>query len=297
MEFLKKYGLNDITDSDAFFDLFYEEEIRFEYILLFQTLTRAFNNIMPRKEALDMWQDYLNFSAINELAYRHLKDSRISMRGIPPKLRAITDEFLKSKGIEQKVEPISILNPEFEEGVSKRKRDKTKAAEVEHAIRHFIELNISEDPELFASFAEELEKILAAFAENWKKIYEELEKLRKKMAEKEKEYTYGLDRKKQMPIFNFLWAELYDKRNLTEDEIALNVDLTQHIFILLQTEMQFKGFWRSNSSQARLTGELKALLLSERFVKLPNMFAKHSLLISRIKEWARERQALFNEQL
>ncbi len=51
MDFLKKYGLNDITDSDAFFDLFYDEDIRFEYILLFQTLTRAFNNVMPRKEA------------------------------------------------------------------------------------------------------------------------------------------------------------------------------------------------------------------------------------------------------
>ncbi len=85
MDFLKKYDLNDITDSDAFFDLFYDEDIRFEYILLFQTLTRAFNNVMPRKEALDMWQDYQNFSAINELASRHLKDSRISTRGIPPK--------------------------------------------------------------------------------------------------------------------------------------------------------------------------------------------------------------------
>ena len=295
MDFLKKYELNDITDSDAFFDLFYDEDIRFEYILLFQTLTRAFNNVMPRKEALDMWQDYQNFSAINELASRHLKDSRISMRGIPPKLRAITDEFLKSKGIEQKVEPISILNPEFEEGVSKRKRDKTKAAEVEHAIRHFIELNISEDPELFASFAEELEKILAAFAENWKKIYEELEKLRKKMAEKEKEYTYGLDRKKQMPIFRMLRAEIFDNRDLNDDEIAHNVDLTQHLFNALETEMKFKGFWRSTSAQARMVGDLKAMLLSERFIKFPNMFAKHKQIISRLMEWARENQGVINQ--
>jgi len=293
MDFLQKYGLTDITDSDAFFDLFYDENIRFEYLLLFQKLTRAFNNVMPRKEALEIWQDYLNFSAVNELAYRHLKDSRISMRGIPPKLRAITDEFLVSKGIEQKIEPISILNPEFEQNVSQRKRDKTKAAEVEHAIRHFIEMNISEDPELFASFAAELEKILAAFAENWKKIYEELEKLRKKMAEKEKETTYGLDRKKHMPIFNFLRAELFDNRPLTEDEIAQAVDLTQNLFNLVETENQFSGFWGSIPSQNRLKAELQALLLSERYLQMPEMFSKYKQTISRIMEWARGNPKVF----
>jgi type I restriction enzyme R subunit len=294
MEFLNKHGLTDITDSDAFFDLFYDEEIRFEYILLFQKLTRAFNNVMPRKEALDVWQDYLNFSEVNELAYRHLKDSRISMRGIPPKLRAITDEFLVSQGIEQKVEPISIINPEFEQGVNKRTRDKTKAAEVEHAIRHFIELNISEDPELFASFAEELEKILAAFAENWKKIYEELEKLRKKMAEKEKEFTYGLDRKKQMPIFRILRAEIFDNAELTEDQISKNVDLTQHLFNAIETEMHFKGFWGSKAAQNRLVADLQAILLSEQFKGLPNMFSKYKQIISRTMEWARENQGVFD---
>lgn len=296
MDFLKKYNLDDIADSDAFFDLFYDEEVRFEYILLFQKLTRAFNSVMPRKEALEMWQDYLNFSAINELAYRHLKDSRISMRGIPPKLRAIADEFLKSKGIEQKVEPISILNPEFEQGVSKRKRDKTKAAEVEHAIRHYIELNISEDPELFASFAEELERILLAFAENWKKIYEELEKLRKKIAEKEKQFTYGLDRKKQMPVFNFLRAELFDNRELSEDEIARIVDLTQNLYNLIENEVQYSGFWNSVPSQNRLKAELQAFLISEQYIQLPNMFARYKQIISRIMEWARANPGIFTRQ-
>jgi len=243
-----------------------------------------------------MWQDYLNFSAINELAYRHLKDSRISMRGIPPKLRAIADEFLKSKGIEQKVEPISILNPEFEQGVSKRKRDKTKAAEVEHAIRHYIELNISEDPELFASFAEELERILLAFAENWKKIYEELEKLRKKIAEKEKQFTYGLDRKKQMPIFNFLRAELFDNRELSEDEIARIVDLTQNLYNLIENEIQYSGFWNSVPSQNRLKAELQAFLISEQHIQLPNMFARYKQIISRIMEWARANPGIFTRQ-
>ena len=109
-------------------------------------------------------------------------------------------------------------------------RDKTKAAEVEHAIRHYIDINIDEDPELFASFAAMLEQILQQFADNWELIYQELEKLRQKMAAKEREQTYGLDRKRQMPIFRILRAELSENHELDEDEIAQNVDLTLNTY-------------------------------------------------------------------
>ena len=65
---------------------------------------------------------------------------------------------------------------------SARGRTKTKAAEVEHAIRHHLEVDLDDDPDLRASFAEALQKILENFANNWKKIYEELEKLRTRIS-------------------------------------------------------------------------------------------------------------------
>ena len=287
MDLLRQYGLDDFSDPDAYFDLFYDEDIRFEYILAFKKLTQAFNVVMPRKEALDYWQDYLNLLAINEMASRHLHDSRISMRGIPPKLRAIADEFLRSKGIEQKVAPISIIDADFQSEVRKRKRVKTQAAEVEHAIRHYIDVNMPEDPELFASFAEMLEQILANFKDNWEKIYEELEKLRQKIKAKEQEETYGLDRRRQMPIFRIFKSELWGDRELSEDEIAQNVDLTQNVFNLIEREIQAAGFWYSVPAQNRLRADLQQLLLSPRFADYPNMFSTRKELISRLLEWAR----------
>jgi type I restriction enzyme, R subunit len=285
---LHKYGLKDFSDPDAFFDLFHDEDIRFEYILAFKKLTHAFNLVLPRKEALTYFKDYESFCEINALANKHLRDSRLSMTGIPPKLRAITDEFLKSKGIQQKIAPISILDADFQKDVKARKRSKTKAAEVEHAIRHFINLNVSEDPELFASFASELEKILQEFRDNWDRIYQELEKLRQKMAAKEKEQTYGLDRKKQMPIFRMLRVELFDGHNLSEDEIAQTVNLTQNLSNLIVGEIVSAGFWSSTPAQNRLKAELQQLMLSEEFSKYPNMMARWRPLITRLMEWARE---------
>ncbi len=52
--------------------------------------------------------DYQALTEINILAGKHLRDGRLSMKGIPPKLRAIADAHLKSKGIEVKVKPISM---------------------------------------------------------------------------------------------------------------------------------------------------------------------------------------------
>ncbi len=284
---LKKYNCTDLSDPDSFFDLFYDEDIRFEYILAFKELTTAFNKVLPRKEALDFFNDYKSFLEINLLAQKHFHDDRFSMRGIPEKLRAIADDYLKSKGIEQKVAPISIMDDDFEKNTKERKRAKTKAAEVEHAIRHFIDVNIDEDPELFASFSKALEEILKKFKGNWDLIFKELEKLREKIRKREKEITYGLDRKKQMPIFRIFKSLIYEDKQLSEEEIAINVDLTQNIYNLVKTEIQLKGFWESIPAQTKLRAEMQKLLLSPRFRKLPNIVTKRKEIISKILEFAK----------
>jgi type I restriction enzyme, R subunit len=111
---LAQNGLSEIAETEAFYDLFYDEDIRFEYLSAFRKLTHAFNKALPRAEALDYFKTYHRLGAINELASQFLKDERLSMKGVPKKLRRITDEFLVSQGIEQKVAPISVLDPDFQ---------------------------------------------------------------------------------------------------------------------------------------------------------------------------------------
>ena len=285
-DFLKEKDLDNLTDTEAFFDMFYDEDIRFEYMKLYKALTACFNTVLPQKEALDFLYDWKSFTEINALANKHLRDNHFSMKGIPPKLRAIADEFLKSKGIEQSVAPISIIAADFQKGVNAIKKPKTKAAELEHAIRHYIDMNIEEDPELFASFSQALTEILENFKGNWKQIYEELEKLREKIKNREQEETYGLDRKKQMPFFRILKAVLYDNRDLNEDEIAQNVNLTQHIFNLVSNELRLTGFWDNTSAQSKLKGEILKLILSREF-GTQNMVSKRKELLSAIMELAK----------
>ena len=97
---LEKHGLTDLTDHDAFFDAFYDEDLRFDYMQAFKKFTKCLNLVFPGRQALEFMGDYNAFSEINVLAGKHFRDERLSMKGIAPKLRVITDKYLESQSIE-----------------------------------------------------------------------------------------------------------------------------------------------------------------------------------------------------
>jgi type I restriction enzyme, R subunit len=289
LDLLARNGLelSQTEEPEAFYDLFYDEDLRFEYLTAYRKLTRAFNKALPQAEALNYLGTYQQLSAVNELASQFLKDERMSMKGVPKKLRAITDKFLVSEGITQKVAPISVLDPEFQKQTQQRNRSKTKSAEVEHAIRHHITVNFDEDPELFASFANELERILQEFAGNWDVIWQEMEKLRQKLIAKEQEETHGLDRKREMPIFRILKADLLPDAAVSEEQLAKLVNLTQLLFQRVQTESRQAGFWDATTKQSRLKGELQRILIGPDYYNFGKMRNVYLSVISRIMEWSR----------
>ena len=286
MALLEKHGLKDLTDHDAFFDVFYDEDLRFEYIQAFKKFTKCLNLVFPAQQALEFRSDYNALSEINILAYKHFRDERLNMKGIPQKLRAITDKYLKSKGIHQKVNPISILDQDFQKSVGQRSRTKTKAAEVEHAIRHYLDVELDDDPELQVSFTDTLEQIIQHFQENWELIYEELEKLRQKIIDISQEPTYGLHRKKEMPFFRSIKREVTAESELSENEISDLVNLTQNIFLAVERELNLIGFWESLPARNNLKHEIQKILLQGKFKSLPNLVEKRDQIISRVMEIA-----------
>jgi type I restriction enzyme R subunit len=286
LEFLKTLGLADLTDHDAFFDLFYDEDVRFQFMSLFKQFTKCLNLVFPAKEALGFWPDYEALAEINVLAGKHFRDGRLSMKGIPPKLRRITDAFLESRGIQVKVEPISILDEDFQKGVNTRSRTKTKAAEIEHAIRHHLDVDLDDDPELQASFSEALQRILEEFRDNWNRIFEELEKLRLQIINAGKEPTYGLHRKKQMPFFRTLKKETFGDSELGEDAISSLVSLTQQIFSEVERELKLVGFWESIPARNKLRADIQRTLLQSGYSALPSLVKNREHIITRLLEIA-----------
>jgi type I restriction enzyme R subunit len=286
LSFLKDRGLTNLKDHDAFFDLFYDEDLRFEFMSLFRNFTKALNVVFPSREAIAFMGDYQVLMEINVLAGKHFRDERLSMKGIPPKLRTLTDAFLASRGIDVMVKPISILDEDFQKDVKSRGRTKTKAAEIEHAVRHHLDVELNDDPDLQASFAEALKKIFEEFQDNWSKIFEELEKLRQRIIDASKEPTYGLHRKKQMPIFRMLKKEIYGEAALDDDAIAALVNLTQQLFDEVDRELRLTGFWESIPARNKLKADIQRTLLQPEFAKLPGLVQNRAHIIARLMEIA-----------
>ena len=303
MGLLEEHGLIDMTDHDAFYDVFYDEDLRFDFMQAFKRLTKSLNVVFPARQALDFTDDYRALTEINVLAGKHFRDQRLSMKGIPAKLRAITDDYLESKGIKLKVPPISILDEDFEKNVGERRRTKTKAAEIEHAIRHHLDVDLDDDPDLRASFVEVLTAIFEQFRDNWNKIYDELEKLRTRIINASKEPTYGLHRKKQMPFFRMFQRELFgavthvanqsqlgDERAVysivDEDQISFLVDLTQKVTLVVERELILAGFWESIPARNRLKAEIQKILLAPEFGSVPQLVNDRVQMISRVMEIA-----------
>lgn len=285
---LKNSGITDLNDLDALFDVFYDEDLRFKYIEAHKRFVRALNNVFPRKEALDYVEDMLRFAEINVQAGKHLRDSRMSMKGVPQKLRMIADKHLKSRGIEEKVAPISILDERFFEHVRTRSRARTQAAEIEHAIRDHINVELEDDPDLQASFSEALNEIFRLYIDNWEEIRKRLEELRERIRNAQREETYGLSRKVQMPFFRMFRNEIFSSNELTEDNISTLVALTKEIVEKVKLEIALTGFWDRIPMQSKLKGDLQKTFLSQEFGKLPGIFTNYNQIITKVMEIAKK---------
>ncbi|MBO2447099.1 type I restriction endonuclease subunit R [Actinomadura barringtoniae] len=107
-----------------------------------------------------------------EIAMRAKRRFRVDGGDFDPsaygaKVRELIDEHLLSLGIDQKLPPISLTADDFEEKVAALPDARTRASEMEHAVRDHIEINRGRDPRLYKQLSERLEEILRAYAENW----------------------------------------------------------------------------------------------------------------------------------
>ena len=149
-----------------------------------------------------------------------------------------------------------------------------------------LEVELDDDPELQASFSEALAAILQEFANNWQIIYEELEKLRKRIIETANEPTYGLHKKKQMPFFRMLKTEIFGTAALDDDQIGQLVDLTQQVYLVVGRELKLTSFWESIPARNKLKAEIQQILVSEAFKSLPKVVTNRNQIISRVMEIA-----------
>ncbi|MEO7489756.1 MAG: HsdR family type I site-specific deoxyribonuclease [Ferruginibacter sp.] len=213
------------------------------------------------------------------------KDETMDLKWASQKVRKLIDRHLFSLGIDIKVPEVSILSKDFGKKVDQfNKTPKSKASEMEHAIRGHIKINLDKDPALYNRFKDRLETILNAYKANWEVIVKELEQLREEMAEGRKEETEGISII-EAPYYDYLKNSLVIENEI---EIQKTKELTHSLVAILKETASINNFWTDRAAERR---RIEGLVEDEiRYSRIEGLPAKAAELATELMKLAKNRE-------
>ena len=238
------------TDLQAYVDVcvtrLKDRRFRAQFLVLAKKMVGLFDTLMPRPEARPFAADVKIYVFIAKAAANLYRDKLLDVRGVAHKVQTMLDAYIEAQGIDPKIPPIEILDPNFAAEVASKRSDRAKAAEMENALRHHISVFLDKDPARFRNLRERLETILARHKEDWREIARQLEALidEATAASSRASAHYGFDRHTEGPIFGVLQTRCQESGR--ETELAeLAAEAVRH----LRQEAAVAGFWDNSVGQ------------------------------------------------
>lgn len=191
------------------------------------------------------------------------KDPTLDLKWAKAKVRKMIDKHLETLGINSKVPPVSLLSDDFTKEVDKfGKNSKSKASEMEHAIRRHIKVNMEKDPGLYKRFLQRMEEILERYKGNWDQIVDEFNKMREDLAKGRKDEVKetGLS-EQQLPFYDLIIMSAYSENEVSDEDKEAVKTLVIEIVELLKDAISKPNFWKDRDSEIRkLQGELDDMI-------------------------------------
>lgn len=243
-------GIHRGADLQAYVDAcvakLKSQKFRAQFLVLVKKLVGLFDTLMPRPEARPFATDVKIYAFIAKAAANLYRDGSLDVRGVAHKVQAMLDAFIRAHGIDPKIPPIEILDPNFAAAVARKKSDRAKAADMENALRHHISISFEKDPAKFKSLSVRLDGILASHREDWKEIAKQLQKLIDEAlaASSVASAHHGLDPHTEGPIFGILRMR-HGRDDRDSDLAELSAEIVRH----LRQEAAVAGFWDNSVGQ------------------------------------------------
>ncbi|WP_135605524.1 type I restriction endonuclease subunit R [Methanococcoides sp. NM1] len=279
----EKAYISSIDDIDACVDYLADEEIRADFIVAFKYFLKSMDTVLPNPAALPYVQDMRTLAFIKLTARNRYRDDSLNIADAEEKVKKLIDEYIISQGVDPKIPPISIMAEDFETYVTSIKSPKSKASEMEHAIRYHISKNIDYDPEFYRKLSERLEEILAEYKENWEELSHELEDFLTTVRSGRQKEEDGLDPVIEKPFYDIIVKELYGENKPNDKDKETLVGLTSDIVSLIKREIDIIDFWDKDSEIKKLTSYIVALLVKS---KLPDVIKNRDKIANRLMELA-----------
>ena len=294
------YKLNDIADflnqkfTDSTKEFEFAEEcietaknikFRAEILTYSKSFFDSLDLLFNVRAGMEYWIPAKRLGYIIWRISDRYKDETMDLKWASDKVRKLIDKHLLSIGIDTKVKQVSILSDEFGKKVDYlNKTPKSKASEMEHAIRWHIKVNLEKDPALYNRFKDRLESILSAYKENWETIVDELSKLREEMAEGRQEETEGVSII-EAPFFDLLKNNIEDE---SEEEINKTKELIHTLIPILYETVEIRNFWTKAAERKRIEGLIEDEI---HYSGVEGLSEKAAELTTELMKLARNREA------
>ena len=151
----------DTSDLDACVRVLEPNDVRTAFDLAFRRFSQSMDMLLPDQRALAYHADLRWLGKIRGTARARYRDDRLDLSGCGEKVRKLIADAVVADGIQILVKEVQLFSPEFEEKVAALATDDAKASEMEHAIRHEINVRVEENPVFYQSLRERLEAIIA----------------------------------------------------------------------------------------------------------------------------------------
>ncbi len=150
----------DTNDLDACVRVLEPEDVRAAFDLAFRRFSQSMDMLLPDQRALTYHADLRWLGKIRGTARARYRDDRLDLSGCGEKVRKLIADAVVADGIEILVKEVQLFSQEFDEKVEALATDDAKASEMEHAIRHEINVRVEENPVFYQSLRARLEEII-----------------------------------------------------------------------------------------------------------------------------------------
>ncbi len=269
-------GVNK-SDLDELMNVLKPENKRAEFDMAYKRFAVAVNALMPshaRQEDLNdlKWMSYIRAGA----KARFEPENAIDISDCGEKARELISAHLKSQGVYQWIEPITLFDKDFKAKIN-HGSDEAIASTMEHAIKHAISVRMSNNPVHYTSLLERLMRILEETNMNWEERRRQLEQfVEREMNHSEENLVkqHNLKDKRQLAIFETIQKALKKERaaeeavyyfDSSQEDVIRNITLAIEEVIL---NTRVKGFRNNPTRISEMETAVYNMLMSRYYNEL-----------------------------
>ena len=252
----------------------------------FQIFSRQMDIILPDPVAAPFLKDLKQLGKISVCARNRYRDEQLDIASAGEKVRELIEEHVYSTGVDPKIPPVDLLAADYKEQLSQHKSSRSKASEIENAIKHHIKIKLDEDPEYYKNLSERLKDIIRKHEKKWDELVQLLLKLRDSIETDHQTQADELGLSStELPFYNIMTTELarIGTSSLDEQTTEKVKTVVQALVNMLEEASKIVDFFSKWDQQKRVRKDMKRVVIENFDESLVRPITDRFMELARVK--------------